>query len=111
MERGTPLVVAGHDTGQGWWNESEIAGTLRAEGENRPSRPSNIGVFSSKDHGADVRRLTPRECERLQSFPDDFTRWGSEGKEISDSARYRMLGNAVAVNVAEWIGKRVGVLP
>jgi DNA (cytosine-5)-methyltransferase 1 len=54
-----------------------------------------------------VRRLTPRECERLQGFPDDFTRFDSEGKEISDSARYRMLGNAVCVNVAEWIGKRL----
>jgi DNA (cytosine-5)-methyltransferase 1 len=54
-----------------------------------------------------VRRLTPRECERLQSFPDDFTRWDAEGKEISDSARYRMLGNAVAVNVSKWIGRRI----
>jgi site-specific DNA-cytosine methylase len=58
-----------------------------------------------------VRRLTPRECERLQGFPDDFTAWGIDesGKrvELSDSARYRMLGNAVTVNVAEWIGKRI----
>ena len=54
-----------------------------------------------------VRRLTPRECERLQGFPDDWTRYGADGTEISDSARYRMLGNAVAVPVAEWIGKRL----
>ena len=54
-----------------------------------------------------VRRLTPRECERLQGFPDDFTRYGADGKEISNSARYRMLGNAVCVNVAEWIGRRI----
>lgn len=57
--------------------------------------------------GFRVRRLTPRECERLQGFPDDWTLYDSEGKEISDSARYRMLGNAVCVNVAEWIGKLI----
>ena len=50
-----------------------------------------------------VQRLTPRECERLQGFPDDFTAVGG----MSDSARYRMLGNAVAVPVAEWIGRRI----
>lgn len=54
-----------------------------------------------------VRRLTPRECERLQGFPDDWTLYDAEGKVISDSARYRMLGNAVVVNVAEWIGRRI----
>lgn len=48
-----------------------------------------------------VRRLTPTECERLQGFPDGWT----NGQ--SDSARYRQLGNAVAVPVVEWIGKRI----
>ena len=48
-----------------------------------------------------VRRLTPVECERLQGFPDNWT----AGQ--SDSARYRQMGNAVAVPVAEWIGRRV----
>ena len=49
-----------------------------------------------------VRRLTPRECERLQGFPDDWT------AGHADSRRYQMLGNAVAVPVAEWIGRRLG---
>lgn len=48
-----------------------------------------------------VRRLTPVECERLQGFPDDWT----TGQ--ADTARYRQLGNAVAVPVAEWIGRRI----
>lgn len=48
-----------------------------------------------------VRRLTPLECERLQGFPDGWT----EGQ--ADSARYRQLGNAVAVPVFEWIGRRI----
>jgi DNA (cytosine-5)-methyltransferase 1 len=53
------------------------------------------------------RRLTPRECERLQGFPDDWTRYAADGLEIADSPRYRMLGNAVTVPVAEWIGRRI----
>ena len=51
-----------------------------------------------------VRRLTPVECERLQGFPDGFT----DGQ--SDSARYRQLGNAIAVPVAKWIGRRIVAL-
>jgi DNA (cytosine-5)-methyltransferase 1 len=58
-----------------------------------------------------VRRLTPLECERLQGFPDRWTAWGLDatGKrvEMSDTARYRMLGNAVTRTVAHWIGKRI----
>ena len=53
------------------------------------------------------RRLTPRECERLQGFPDDWTRRTDDGTELADSPRYRMLGNAVTVNVAHWIGTRL----
>jgi DNA (cytosine-5)-methyltransferase 1 len=56
---------------------------------------------------AAVRRLTPLECERLQGFPDDWTRWLDDGSEQSDSARYRQAGNAVAVPVVEWIARRV----
>lgn len=48
-----------------------------------------------------VRRLTPTECERLQGFPDGWT----AGQ--ADSNRYKQLGNAVAVPVAEWIGRRI----
>lgn len=54
-----------------------------------------------------IRRLTPREAERLQGFSDDWTRFDADGKELSDSARYRMLGNAVCRNVAEWLGRRI----
>ena len=58
-----------------------------------------------------VRRLTPIEAERLQGFHDGWTAWGVDGGgnrvEMSDSARYRMLGNAVAVPVVEWIGRRI----
>jgi len=56
---------------------------------------------------AGVRRLTPRECNRLQGFPDDWDRWAADGKEIADSHRYRCMGNAVCVPVAEWLGHRL----
>jgi len=54
-----------------------------------------------------VRRLTPRECERLQGFPDDWTLLDADGKRVADTHRYRFMGNAVTVNVAEWIGRRI----
>lgn len=58
-----------------------------------------------------VRRLTPVECERLQGFPDDYTAWGidEQGRrvEMSDSVRYRMLGNAVCRNVSRWIDSQI----
>jgi len=57
-----------------------------------------------------VRRLTPLECERLQGFPDDHTRCDAQGDQLSDSARYRMLGNAVTVPVAKWIGATLATL-
>jgi DNA (cytosine-5)-methyltransferase 1 len=54
-----------------------------------------------------VRRLTPREAERLQGFPDDFTLVPHRGKPAADGPRYRALGNAMAVPVLEWIGARI----
>lgn len=48
-----------------------------------------------------VRRLTPVECERLQGFPDDWT------DLVSDTHRYRQMGNAVTVNVAQYVGELV----
>jgi DNA (cytosine-5)-methyltransferase 1 len=50
-----------------------------------------------------VRRLTPTECERLQGYPDGWTACGHDGKPISDSARYMMLGNSVAVPCVAYI--------
>jgi len=51
--------------------------------------------------GLSVRRLTPLECERLQGFPDGHT------AILSDTRRYRTLGNAVAVPVVTWLGRRI----
>ena len=54
-----------------------------------------------------VRRLTPRECERLQGFPDDFTAVPYRGKPAADGPRYRALGNSMAVPVMAWLGSRI----
>lgn len=54
-----------------------------------------------------ARRLTPLECERLQGFPDNWTKVGANNTIISERARYQMIGNAVTVNVIKWIGERI----
>lgn len=54
-----------------------------------------------------VRRLTPRECERLQGFPDDYTLIPYRGKSAADGPRYAALGNSWAVPVVRWIGERI----
>lgn len=74
-------------------SESEVAPTLQAR----------MGTGGNNVPLVGVRRLTPTECERLQGFPDGWT----SGQ--SDSTRYKQLGNAVTVNVAEWIGKRIQI--
>jgi DNA (cytosine-5)-methyltransferase 1 len=70
---------------------SDIHHTLRA------GTRQSTGVMNKSV----VRRLTPKECERLQGFPDDWT------ADQADSNRYKQCGNAVAVPVVEWIIKRV----
>lgn len=60
--------------------------------------------------GYAVRRLTPRECERLQGFPDDWTKVPYRGKaadECPDTPRYKAVGNSMAVPVMRWIGERI----
>lgn len=60
-----------------------------------------------------VRRLMPVECERLQGFPDGWTRVPYRGKpaeECSDTPRYKALGNSMAVPVMRWIGERIAMV-
>lgn len=75
-----------------------------------PLRAANGG--SSRDYVAHsaVRRLTPRECERLQGFPDDYTAipWrGKPAESCPDGPRYKALGNSMAAPVMRWIGARI----
>jgi len=67
------------------------------------------GVINPADRMA-VRRLTPRECERLQGFPDDHTMipWRNKpADQCPDGPRYKALGNSMAVPCMAWIGKRI----
>jgi DNA (cytosine-5)-methyltransferase 1 len=76
-------------------------GSSPEEAEAASLRASSGGSSRSYIAQSSVRRLTPTECERLQGFPDGYT----AGQK--DSPRYRQLGNAVAVPVAEWLGRRI----
>lgn len=101
----TPIVTGTLTSPQKQWNSSEgvanlVAGTVRTHNRNNsdPTTEARALVVETRP-----RRLTPRECERLQGFPDDWTLI----KGASDSARYRALGNAVAVPCVEWIIRRL----
>lgn len=76
------------------------ATTLTAQEKERPLVGASV-----------VRRLTPKECERLQQFPDDWSRWGINDKgetyELSDSARYRLQGNSIARPYWTWLMRRI----
>ena len=54
-----------------------------------------------------MRRITPLEAERLQGFSDGHTAIEYNGKPLADGPRYRLLGNAMAVNVMRFIGERI----
>ncbi len=97
----------GHSSPRGDGNDPIVAVTLNAySGRNQLEaqyEPTTGGV----------RRLTPLECERLQGFPDGWTclcgegHRGSQFCSCADSPRYRQLGNAVTVPVAQWIAERI----
>jgi DNA (cytosine-5)-methyltransferase 1 len=74
-------------------------------GLNRNQRQN--AVMETKDEEIMIRRLTPREGERLMGWPDDWTKWGIDeaGKkvEISDTQRYKMIGNGVVSNMIKSI--------
>jgi DNA (cytosine-5)-methyltransferase 1 len=77
-------------------------GTIVASGGSNGGGSENL-VVTPPPPKYIVRRLTPTECERLQGFPDDWTTEGHDGKSISDTARYMMLGNSVAVPCVAYI--------
>lgn len=90
--------------------------SIPQEGEGNPrtdgaSQPDPADTSGHGPHCCRVtrrpRNLTPLECERLMGWPDDHTRWAADGKEIADVHRYRMCGNGVVSNVAQWIGERL----
>ena len=104
--------------------DDEVAASLRAEAESsyqfawydQGGQVMGIdgdasAMLRAQDHGrpplVGVRRLTPVECEKLQGFPPGWTAFTADGKPQADSARYKQMGNAVCVAVAEWLGRRI----
>jgi DNA (cytosine-5)-methyltransferase 1 len=83
----------------------ETSPTLRAMGHS--SSHANAGGQVAISGQMGVRRLTPKECERLQGFPDDWTLVLHRGKPAADGPRYKAIGNSMAVPVMRWIGKRI----
>lgn len=82
---------------------SGCGGLYRRENADRDGDGCDRGQFT-------IRRLTPRECERLQGFPDDWTLIpyrGEPADKCPDTPRYKALGNSMAVPVMRWIGKRI----
>lgn len=100
------------------WDGSQVSPTLtknNAGGEQRMPDKDNFNAVIEKDTSQSVvRRLTPKECERLQGFPDDWTNIGdwtdSKGKTHkgeADSPRYKALGNSIALPFWQWLAKRI----
>lgn len=101
-------------------NQSVIVAS-RGRGENyeqtlEPNTTNTTNTLTGvqKDNmlmqGYSIRRLTEIECERLQGFPDNWTKFGNydgQVKEISRTQRYKMCGNAVTVCIVEMIGKKL----
>lgn len=81
-----------------------VAKTLKA---GKHGVPGGEGLLNE---GYRIRRLTPKECCRLQAFPDSWVDFYADGKPVSDSQKYKMLGNAVTTSVvAAVIGRLLAV--
>lgn len=91
----TPTREEKRQNGRRFKNNGDPSFTLTTQDQH--------GIFN----GVDIRKLTPLEYERLQGFPDGWTEYGADGKKISDSARYKALGNAVTVNFPRMIGEKL----
>lgn len=123
----TPLIVtdkkAFEENQHGGYRETQINGTLRAAGGSYGGGSETLITESTKTKGNIpstpkksikdllkkatqkvvyiIRRLTPVEGERLQGYPDDWTKYGADGNIIADTARYRAIGNSICVYCAE----------
>lgn len=119
--RGTPLIAVATTLSAGNNANSNAAGRRREDDSNLVAQTitaemyrsggatagSNPGVRNCFPMQSGVRRLTPRECERLMGFPDDYTLIPYNGKPAKDSPRYKAIGNSFAVPIIKWIGSRI----
>lgn len=98
-----PLIYPAEDSiGEGALIQRDMSATLSTHNIQTPI------TGGREKRGLTVRRLTPRRCERLQGFPDDYTDIPYRNKEHApDGPRYKALGNSMAVPVMRWIGERI----
>jgi len=82
-------------------------GTGHLSKEDGSSYCLDCGNMQAIETKSSIRRLTPIECERLQAFPDNWTQYGADGKLISNTQRYKCLGNSITTSVVEEIVKRM----
>lgn len=90
---------------------SPAAGTIGYDKEICPTLKAGCDSYGVHQN-MQVRRLTPIECERLQGFPDNYTRiaWGKKSAEgCPDGHRYKSLGNSMTVPVMKWLGERINL--
>ncbi|CAB4153026.1 C-5 cytosine methyltransferase [uncultured Caudovirales phage] len=128
-----PAICLMDQGGSAMTIENDMTGTLRRETHGHEPVVMQPIAFSRNDDGRDathnlaptmrvagnaggmlgiatsmaVRRLSPKECERLQGFPDGYTDIQPKGKATPDGPRYKALGNSMAVPVMRWIGERI----
>jgi len=93
------LQVLQQNTGAG--------GNRQVLGADEPYPTLNLRQPNALASASSVRRLTPREAERLQGFGDDYTLVTYRGKPAADEPRYRALGNSWAIPCVVWIAKRI----
>lgn len=85
------------------YSTNGVSATLSANGGGQGGKTGLYYIKGDDDLNYKIRKLTPRECERLQGFPDDYTKLGKDNEPISDTQRYKCLGNAVTTNVITYI--------
>jgi len=93
------FAESGNDIAFGWQNSSKQGSSCSDKITPTLDKSKTPAIMQKSA----VRRLTPRECERLQGFPDDYTAI----PKAADGPRYKALGNSMAVPVMAWIGKRI----
>ena len=72
--------------------------------------PLASGAHPPAITGMQVRRLTPRECERLQGMPDDWTLVPYRGKLMADGPRYKMIGNGFVIPCVRFIADHIAMV-
>lgn len=84
--------------------ETAISGTMKASGGSCGPGSESLVIYLERAKlfvKYILRKLTPLECEKLQGYPDEWTRYGYDGAEIKDTPRYVAIGNSLAVPCAE----------